>query len=527
MKLSRRLFLLSPLALAYKPSWGALSFPLPQGHFVPAKMPMHPVFPRPDSETQPYARHRWAHPDFRYEIPIGVQGGAWPFKYEVINGPTGATIGQYYGDADYGVVKWTPSNGDSGTKTFTVRVTDQELNTVDLTWTTTIDPNQFIFIDSSAPSAGTGSISSPLKSFADWYTNSETDSTYKQKIVVFRRGSYELISTGHDYKTNLNPNYKSICLIGFPDETPIIDCTDAAIFFSGSSDDAFISNIRFEHGTPGNTNTKMIVSRANGDRVTVWNNYFYDLTNGTVGDDNCTAIWAPNNGSPTYHWLVKHNTFDAFTNDGSNGSYVDWYYTYYGLIEENVAKNSRNHYGIWAKTTKAYITIRANDLSENITGGGIVVHYGDNAPGQPHDHEVCWNKVVAPMSEQTFPSLLIMGDSPTNVNRNHYNSFVYRNTFVGNFPWVRFGSPVENYKIDANVIVSDRSDVWSSDSNNKPKWDTTIIDTTIPNLTGKSSSKIVGSNGLLVGSYRKKFLGIRGHEISDRYTTTPKSPKLL
>ena len=526
MKLSRRLFLLSPLALAYKPSWGALSFPLPQGHFVPAKMPMHPVFPRPDSETQPYARHRWAHPDFRYEIPIGVQGGAWPFKYEVINGPTGATIGQYYGDADYGVVKWTPSNGDSGTKTFTVRVTDQELNTVDLTWTTTIDPNQFIFIDSSAPSAGTGSISSPLKSFADWYTNSETDATYKQKIAVFRRGTYALYASSGG-TARFDSNYKSVCIIGYPDETPIFDCTNATLALTGNASDAFFANIRFEHATPYAKNPRMIGVYTKLDRVTIWKNYFYDLTNGTVGDDNCSGLYCANNGSPTYYWLVKHNTFDEFTNHGSNGSYVDLYYTYYGVIEENTAKNSSARYGFWAKVTKAYVTLRANDLSKNITGGGITVHYGDNAPGQPHDHEICWNKVVIPINLVDLLSLLIMGDNPSDINRNHYNTFIYRNTFVGGRAVVRFGSPVENFKVDANVVVSDRSDAFSPVRSGSAAWNEDIIDTLILNLTGTKSTQIVDTNGMLVGDYRKRYLGIIGHEISDKYLTIPMPPKLL
>ena len=53
----------------------AIEFPLPETNFEPAKMAMHLVYPRPDTETQVHARHRWAHPAMRYEIPVGVQGG--------------------------------------------------------------------------------------------------------------------------------------------------------------------------------------------------------------------------------------------------------------------------------------------------------------------------------------------------------------------------------------------------------------------------------------------------------------------
>jgi len=506
MKLSRRLFLLSPLALAYKPSWGALSFPLPQGHFVPAKMPMHPVYPRPDSETQAHARHRWAHPDFRYEIPIGVQGGAWPFKYEIINGPSGATIGQHYGDPDYGVVKWTPTNGDSGTKTFTVRVTDQELNTADLTWTTTIDDNQFVFVDASAASTGSGTISSPLKTFADWYKGDvdATDATYHKKIIVFRGGNYNATgSAANSGNVRLESAYKTISFIGYPDEVVNIDCSTAVFFTAdGGMSDLFVGNLRFNNARADVANSHFWWIGSTPERVTFWNNVFDSLGNGTSGGDNPCGIFMSDTSTDKNNFLIKGNTFQNFTNDGPNGSFVDMYRVYYVLIEENLMQNSTPEYGLWAKVTKAYVTIRANML-ENVRAG-INLWYGDAAPGTPHDHEVCWNKVtIDPVWGTNTRTFLVMGDAPSSINSGHYNTFIYRNSFIdGASTTQSVGN--DPYNTDGNVIMS----------NNLSVWRTNEQETVIPNLTGNMSSGIADTTtGELVGSYRTQYLGTRGHEV--------------
>lgn len=84
----------------------AQEWKLPDGNFILAKMPMHIVYPRADSETGAFVRHKFAHPNLRYEIPIGVQGGAWPFKYELLQAPNGATIGEVYVNENYGSIAW-------------------------------------------------------------------------------------------------------------------------------------------------------------------------------------------------------------------------------------------------------------------------------------------------------------------------------------------------------------------------------------------------------------------------------------
>jgi hypothetical protein len=333
-----KLFFLIALTTIAPPIF-SMDFQLPQGNFVPAKMPIFPVYPRPDTETQSHARHRWAHPDFRYEIPIGVQGGAWPFKYEIITGPTGATIGMQYGLADYGVLKWTPS-ATSGTETFTVRVTDQELNSVDLSWVTTIDATQFIFIASAYAGTKVGTIAQPLATWDDWYKQDRTDSTYHNKIAVFRGGNYiaygEVATNGN---VRLDANSKTPSLIGYPDETPVIDSSKAKIFTDDHSlRDIFIAGLSFNNARSDVTNSHFFWVTGDADRGTWFNNYFDGLGNGTAGTDNPSAIFISGTNQDKNNILIKKNTFDNFNNDGPNGSYVDMYRTFYVVIEENIMK---------------------------------------------------------------------------------------------------------------------------------------------------------------------------------------------
>jgi len=515
MKLSRRLFLLSPLALVYKPSWGALSFPLPQGHFVPAKMPMHPVYPRPDSETQSHARHRWAHPDFRYEIPIGVQGGAWPFNYEIITGPSGATIGEYYGDPDYGVVKWTPANGDSGTTTFTVRVTDQELNTVDLTWTTTIDANQFVFVDANATSTGSGTFSDPLKTFSDWYKGDVNDSTYHNKIIVFRGGNYVGVGNATSGNFTLSATTKTPSLIGYPDETAIIDCSAGK--FTGGMDDLFIAGLVFKNARTDVSNPRFFDTGSLWNRGTWFNVVFDTMGLGTANDDNpaCIYLSRASDTLKRYNILVKNVSFENITANGGNGAFVDFYICNNVLVEGCAARNSNTSYGLWMKATQSFVTIRNNDLSDNVTGMAICLGYtqGETNGVLPHDHEVCWNNLRNSIAPDDLRNLFVMNN---NWAGKHYNTYIYRNTFGV----VRFRYPgTDPFETDSNVAVSTDVADWS---------DSTLVAEGIPNLIRSPTDLVLDRQGQLKGEYRQNHLGIVGHEASDKIKipNKPTSPHI-
>src|SRR5580698_176033 len=155
----------------------------PAGSWMPAKQAMIQVYPRPDSETNTWARHRWAYYDgtnpVQYRIPLGVSFGAFPYVFQLLSGPPGMTIGATIWQSDwsfaqamtagYGYLLWTPTAAvTSGT--VSVLVTDQQMNTLTITFTvsTSSSTSRFIFLDAANgnDSTGTGAIGAPWKTLA-------------------------------------------------------------------------------------------------------------------------------------------------------------------------------------------------------------------------------------------------------------------------------------------------------------------------------------------------------------------------
>ena len=492
------------------------SWRLPEDNRVTAKMSMTAVYPRPDGETQSHARHRKFHSDMPYRIPIGVQGGAWPFKYEITNAPSGATIGSEYGDANYGILQWTPS-GETGVQNFKVTVTDQDLNTVTLEWNATLDDDAFLFIQDGWAGTKTGTKAEPLEDWADWYKGSWTDSTYANKIIVFRGGNYAVTgdATNESGNCSLNSGVKSPSLIGYPGETPILDCTTAKIFSrvvggATNNEDLTIIGLRFENGRADVANSHFFWCTGTGfNRHCFAENYFYNMGAGTSGTDNNGCIFISNDSQAKNYGLIKQNTVDTVTNASStNGMYFEAYWMNYWVVEENTVKNSNSTSGIYLKATTTFISCRGNQMWENNTGTGISIGYlNASSMATPHDHEVCWNRAVISGAANTSTVIFDM------VRENgypgtHYNTYCYRNTFQNGFDRVRFGG-LENYETEGNIIISDSvaADHWTASLRTEPSGRESIEDT----FTGNATTD---ANGVLTGAARTTYLGTKGHEVS-------------
>lgn len=461
-----------------------IPFPLPEGYFVEAKMPMHVVFPRPDAETQAHARHRWAHPQMTYEIPIGVQGGAWPFKYELVKGPAGAKIGSQYGDENYGSISWAPVTA-SGTEEFVVRVTDQQLNKVDISWKVTIDPSMFVFVKAGAVGGKTGTIDAPLGSFAEWY-KSPKDATYRNKIVVLRSGNYQLVSdpaeTGN---MRLHQSYKTPSLIAFPGEEVVFDTPNAKIMVDRLLD-MFIAGITWKNARNDLANAHFFWLTGDVSRATFWKNTFKDMQHGREGTDNTGPVFISSTPNIKTNILYKQNVHDGIQNRGYNGHYIDIYRASYVLVEENYVRNSSSEYGFWMKATVAYVTVRANQAYENVNGGQAAVGYGAAVGEVPHDHEVCWNRFVVGNSTPGPVLLFAISDY---YQGQSYNSFIYRNTIANGYSVVRFPGKTP-FETDANLLVAKTID----------KWNTAITTSLKQNIVTSLSAGITDAIGKLQSS---------------------------
>lgn len=465
-----------------------------------AKMPMHVVYPRPDCEARDAARHRWAHTGMIYRIPIGVQGGAWPFTYQLIEGPEGAAIGRSETDENYGVVSWEPDAAAPLEVTFRVRVKDKVGNNTDLTWSVKVDNSKFLFIQDGYEGSKVGSISQPLENIADWYKDDRANADYHNRIVVFREGEYKLIGGENTrFNVRLDANTKTPSLIGFPGEKAVIDASKAKILTDNHRmTDLFIADLHWRNSRQDVNNAHFFWAIGDVTRATWWNNSFSNHGKGKKGNDNPAGVYISNRSHHKKNILYKDNRHDGFMNGRGNGSYVDIYYSSYVLIEGNYASNSDNACGFWAKGTTSFVTIRDNHAYENIGSGGICVGYGKESPEIPHDHEVAWNRIV--ITEGNERGMALLWANQKSWDGKYYNSYIYRNTFVNGMSWVRFKGK-NSYFTDGNVVVN----------NNQKYWGQNIMKTYHPNLTGTQSDFIVDKEGNLIG-FAKDYKGLAGYQ---------------
>jgi hypothetical protein len=434
--------------LSSAPQW-----PPRAGYYTPAKMPLNVISPRPDAETNTYARHRWAHSQMMYEVPIGVSGGAWPYRYEVISGPAWLNVGKFYGDSQYGILHGTPNA--TGSYPVTVRVTSADgINYIDVQFTVQSDIGnaaivdaQFVFVQDGYAGTKVGTISQPLAGFTDWWGASVSDAAYHNKIIVWRAGEYAIVPNPAENNGNLRlqASTKTCQHIGFPGEEPIWDMTAAKVLddISGSND-LFVTGITFTDARNDVPDAHYFWITAETNRATWWKNKFKDILHGTDGTDNTGPIFIGTTATIKNYICIQDNVCENVINGGFNGTYFTIFRASNVLIHNNTAKNCTTGTGINAKGTVANVTIRANQLWDNVTGIQIGIGYGQEALEVPHDHEICWNNAKCPGNVIQF------------INSNYYagqtyNTYLYRNTLQGASGTCQFVG-VENFETDANIL---------------------------------------------------------------------------
>ncbi len=450
---------------------------LEAGHFYPAVMEPVAIYPRPDDEVEAWARHRWAHPDIEYRIPAAVvQGGAWPFRYEVIEGPPGATVGQtlhwendrMVADADYGVLSWTPGRDDEGsTFAFQVRVTDQEGTMLDVHWTTTVDSSRFVFVSPRGDDDAAGTIDAPLQTVQGWYRDDPDDDRYAGRLVYFRAGTYvPRGSPSNDDNLRMEVARKPMTLMGVPGETVVFDSTRANWTFWDGTDDVYIAGIHFSgskleqpDGTPlRNARTIAFYGTANHDRITLFEVEATAIRPGNpvdelFGNDNPAFVWRPSSGAQRgHHWAFVGNRFDEAGPRRPNGpSCVSLSNVSYVVYEHNEVSRWEGTHTFFDKANNDHVTQRNNDLWRlsrpgSLIGGGLGASLSDSYDPDHHPgyFETCWNRVRTD-DEGVNETAVEYGGSFPDLSG---PVWIYRNSLRGN---VQISGPLD-LVADRNVL---------------------------------------------------------------------------
>ena len=501
---------------------GGGAWQLAAGHWIPAKMPMTIVHPRPDSEITGVARQQYAYADgvFQYRIPISVQGGAWPFHYELILGPAGASIAQAdFNPADpynsnYGAVIWTPTS-EGGPYTFQAKVTDQDGSTATVTWTATALNSQFIFIDPAAVTNGTGTKASPFNTMVGLSVAvaGGVASAYYGKMFTYRAGTTTFTGAETNGNLHLKSNYNAYIFLGYTGETCTLNFSASAIINDDQSDlyigQIGITNARTDGvNIGGQINTAFIFSTqvTAENRVTLFempaSNAAYSTN--TPHDSNEGVIVFDNPGTIRNYFSY---TYSTLTN--CSVPYYDIYMVKYGVHEgcQTVGNPALFPYGgFFVKSDAQYFTIR-NNYSVHGSGYGVIVIYGQSQTVTNNNIEVGYNTIINLSADLNDGALMGFNNGSIGLNTTP-NLYIFRNTLVGGYG--AYGDYAWNLIEDKNIVIDDYGMSAKYNISN-PVNGCTVTETNT--LAGSSSTGILDVNYKLTGTYRTSYLGTRGAEI--------------
>jgi hypothetical protein len=512
-------------------NWNGL---LGAGQFIPAKMPLsldRVVLPRPDAETSPRAYHRNGHMALPYELPIVVQGGAWPFVYELVSAPAGAILGRNFGDAGYGILRWTPTQ--DGPFSFTVRVSDQDGMSIEFSWSGLVGTDWIRFVDAvnGSDTIGTGSRAQPWRSLAHAYAN-----TINGRALGLRAGTYQSPANAISMGTS-----DISSLIGWPGEAPLINCSalTSGEFAWYNSNDTFVSHVHFLGGSATAENPRYFASLSTNHRCYQYRLHFDSPPTGTAtaegGNDNNSCMFLGNGGDQRRYVAQVHCTFRNLPIGRNGFSGIDTYQTRYLVVADNLydvpAASGCSRYALWLKAGgQEDITVRGNRWAQGWGGASLINIYMavyTTAPGSLFRNiEVCYNTVVSTSNTGWSSIAINLGQASQDGPRGPI--WVYRNTVSGLVSIDKRDWPLQ-ISFENDVIVHDAqvfggttasANVMMIDPNDPQ--DRFRDPATRPNIalgiTGvechrRSSDGVLDASFRLQGAWRNQYLGTHGAEI--------------
>lgn len=500
------------------------SWQLAAGHYTKAKLAPTVMHPRPDAETNSWARCRLAPSDIEWRIPIVIHGGAWPFEAVLTAGPSGMVVGQHHGDTDYLILKWpTPT---IGTHNYTVRVRTQDYGRTsgsadssgEITISRTLvvanktDSTKFLFIDSVNGSNGnSGAYGSPWQTLSAFEAASTAG-----KQVFFRGGTYPTSAVTGSAGNQFDLASRAKVWIGYPGEVATInfESTSAKYLFLVGPD-GFVANLTLSGGNSAADDFWHII--AYGDRNTLFESVSENLHSaGSDGDLSNNSGWSMFTNPATHRYTsIVNNIFRNYTtitNGGASILYSATYAVYDGNVISGMNLGGSTE-GFRSKGRCAYISYRNNSAPVAQTfgagTGAVLSHYqgtDGNTGDTPNHNEICWNYVRGPNNRD---------DRVMNYGFATYTAwsgYIYRNTFVGAAAFVGPGSTMDLSNNVLLTITGTSNDRYSGDS---AAPSTTSTENVVAAFT--SAASIVDASGLLLSAYLTSnglTRGTRGHEVA-------------
>lgn len=361
------------------------SWLLDSTHSIASDITMEITHPRADASSQAYEAHRqWAN-GLEWSYPVIVLGGRYPFRFVLNTAPSGMTLGQYYGDTDYGVLRWT--NPTEGSHTVTLTVYDQDQTSVSVTFTLEVRDREsttyFMFLNTATGnnSTGTGAYSSPKQTLVGAYGANSADSTHANK-TVFIDGSVNLggvsgltYAGSQSQKLDWNNNKPKV-IAKWPGASTATFAGNAAYFeLSATNGGVCFHSMRFQDPTcPDAGPTDYTKRFAAGTDNSMQNMLVYNCrlvgTGTDPGPSSNPACFFQRSGTTGLRFALSHDTFD----DCDQVAWLLCYGGQDGVIQENVVLNGQTGpSGVTAIYFKGDPTIQRWSIRRNQSTGTDVM----------------------------------------------------------------------------------------------------------------------------------------------------------
>lgn len=509
------------------------SWQLAPGHYDPSVAAPVIAFPRPDVETNTYERHRLCPAGIPWRFPLGMIYGAWPFKYSIVSGPAGLTIGQTYGSANYQIMNW--DNPVVGTYSITAQVNTQDFGRIgssadplgqyQVTFTLTVAPqtdSRFFSLDAvNGSDTNAGTFAAPWKTLAAFKAASTNGGQ-----LFFRNGTYNF----NALTSLLDLTSKAKVFVGYPGETVVINYGGAwsgascytGFFGNGCSS----SNITWS-GSPSNwaggSSDLYYINHA-GDRGVYYENTFSGLDGKLTAPANfsnwCAIAMFASTSMHKYVGAVN-NTIQNF-NGMNNGGGLIWYSVKNWLVEGNTIQGFTNagnaQSGFYLKGHCSIGSLRNCRVpNQSISTSPLHIYQGpDGGSGDaPNGNEVCWNYAVLtpPGNNGSAGSAHTYGPA----SYSSWNGWTHRNTIIGaTFFNAASGFP-STLRVNNNVLCTEHAgrinDALSYGA--QPNLTETDVGNVLDTFANRNAV-VDPSTGYLLSAYAAAHgiaLGTAGHQV--------------
>lgn len=323
-----------------------------------------------------------AHPGVLYDFRLGVIGGEYPYKFELIEAPEGMII-----DTVTGAILWNAPSSPSTTNAVDVKITDKKNDTLRHAWNIEVTATGFYFVDSlNGNDDNTGAIAAPFQTFDKAYK-----SLTKGDIVYLRDGTYHTDSGAtfegiHYPKMILLTNKTPQAWLGFPGETVRLNGQFTDTVPSGIANFNLVIDDKAEPAGMILQNIKFVnsgyhtIAIWSANRAIVRKCSFSPMS--TSGAENPSYIYSSATGGdiqsmPRKRVIIQENEMAGLKTNNAGAASV-FYDIERLLYEDNYIHNIEGN-GINIKQKGYYCTVRNNIIDSMVAPIVLMAQNGSEA----------------------------------------------------------------------------------------------------------------------------------------------------